>query len=42
MRHRTYVGRQLRKLRNYLLLLIPAGLLAWIALWLGDLLYAAY
>ena len=42
MRHRTYVRHQLRKLRNYLLLLIPVGLLAWIALWLGDLLYAAY
>ena len=42
MRRRTcYVRHQLGKLRNYLLLLIPAGLLAWIALWL-DLLYAAY
>jgi len=27
---------------RYLLLLIPIGLLAWIALWLGDLLEAAY
>src|SRR2546430_1711427 len=37
MRHRTHVRRQLR---NYLLLLIPVGLLAWIALLLGDLLDA--
>ena len=43
--HRSVISNEtphLRKLRNYLLLLIPAGLLAWIALWLGDLLYAAY
>jgi len=37
MRHRTHVRHQfLRKLRNYLLLLIPAGLLAWLALRLVD------
>jgi hypothetical protein len=37
MRHRIR-----RKLRNYLLLLIPAWLLAWITLSLVDLLDAAY
>jgi hypothetical protein len=37
MRHRIK-----RKLRNYLLLLIPAWLLAWITLSLVDLLDAAY
>ena len=37
MRHRTQVEHQvLRKLRNYLLLLIPAGLLAWLTFRLVD------
>jgi hypothetical protein len=37
MRHRTR-----RKLRNYLLLLIPAWLLALISLWLVDLMDSVY